>query len=118
MERLLIFIKHHFISLWKLIEWINGQIFFIWYKSKLEKTSQGVFKEFIFPPYSFRKLVSTDVIPLNELITSQSVTDLEYFRPHDFGINSLTRQMKNPAFYMMGAFAGDKMTGYFFLRFF
>jgi GNAT superfamily N-acetyltransferase len=118
MERILIFIKHHFVFLWKIIEWGNGLIFFLFYKSRLEKVLLGVFNESAIPPFSYRRLFLSDAGLLHGLIQVQEVSDLEYFRPHGFDLISVRRQFKNRSFLIMGAFDGGKMVGYFFLRFF
>ncbi|NSW94698.1 MAG: GNAT family N-acetyltransferase [Bacteroidales bacterium] len=68
--------------------------------------------------YNYRKIAVSDLNNLQILINSQVKDDLKFFNPHGFDLKSLERQYKNPAFLMMGAFDGDKMIGYFFLRFF
>ncbi len=118
MERILIFIKHNLIFLWKIIEWGNGFIFYLFYKSSLEIVLPGVFNESSTPPFSYRRFDLSDVESLHDLIHSQKVSDLDYFRPHEFDIISIRKQFKNRSFLMMGAFDGKKMIGYFFLRFF
>jgi hypothetical protein len=118
MERALIFIKHHFKFLWRIIEWGNGILFFLIFKSKTEIISQRFYKEFDLHVFSYRKLVSEDIVSLDKLIKSQNPSDLKYFHPHDLDINSLLKQLKKPAFLMMGVFLGEKIVGYFFLRFF
>ena len=67
---------------------------------------------------SYRKLDLNDLDLLYELIQSQKKSDLEYFNPHGFDPGSILKQYSNPSFLMMGVFEGDKMLGYFFLRFF
>ena len=53
---------------------------------------------------------------LYSLINSQEKSDLKYFKPHDFDLNSIIRQFDNQSFLMFGAFLENKMIGYFFLR--
>jgi len=118
MEKILIFIKHHFRFLWKIIEWCNGIIFSLFYKSGLEKVLPAVFNEFSKPPFLCSRLDISDAGSLHDLIKSQEVSDLEYFRPHGFDLTAIKKQFKNRSFLMMGAFDGGKMVGYFFLRFF
>jgi hypothetical protein len=117
-ERLLIFIKHHFGFLWRIIEWGNGFLLSLFYKSGIEKVLPGVFEEFTSSPFLFRRLTPADIEPLYDLIRSQPDADLTYFNPHGFDLRSLQAQLKKSSFLMMGAFEGDKMVGYFFLRFF
>jgi len=118
MEKILIFIKHHFRFLWRIIEWLNGIIFSLFHRSKLRKVLPGVIDEFSRPPFSYRKLTSEDTEILFELINTQDPSDLEYFKPHGFDIQSIRKQFKNRSFLMMGVFDKGKITAYFFLRFF
>jgi hypothetical protein len=118
MEKFLIFIKHHFRFLWKIIEWGNGFLFSSLYKTRLENILQGLFEELTVPRFSYKRLIARDIQPLHYLITGQPASDLEYFRPHGFDISSLDKQFRNPSFLMMGTFDGEKIVGYFFLRFF
>ncbi len=118
MERFLLFIKHNVRFLWRIIEWGNGILFSLLYRSRLEKVLSGVFEEVTESRYNFRKLAQADINGLHLLLNSQDEGDLDYFKPHRFDIKSLERQLKIPSFLMMGAFDGEKMAGYFFLRFF
>lgn len=118
MERILIFIKHKLGFLWRIIEWGNGILFSLIYRSRLEEVLRGVFEEVTDSRHTFRKLVQADLKGLHHLLNSQGEGDLDYFKPHGFDIASLKRQIEIPSFLMMGAFDGEKMTGYFFLRFF
>jgi RimJ/RimL family protein N-acetyltransferase len=118
MEKILIFIKHNFAFLWKIIEWGNGLLFSMLFKTRLETILPTVLYEFAALPFSYAKLDLSDAEALNNLINSQEASDLMYFRPHGFDMNSIIKQFKSHSFLMMGVFNGDKMIGYFFLRFF
>jgi hypothetical protein len=118
MERLLIFIKHHVTFLWRIIEWGNGILFSIFFKSKMNHILPDVFEEFAKTPYSFKELIPSEIELLYNLIKTQEASDLRYFHPHGFDLNSLHDQLEKKAFLMMGVFEGDKVIGYFFLRFF
>ncbi len=118
MEKILIFIKHHLTFLWKIIEWVNGLLFQLLYGSRLEKILPEVFNESARSSFSFRRLTISDTGSLHNLIINQEKSDLEYFSPHGFDMVSIKRQFKNRSFLMMGVFDGEKMIGYFFLRFF
>lgn len=93
-------------------------MFSLMYRSRLEEILKGVFEEVTDSRYIFRKLVQSDLTGLHQLLNSQNKGDLDYFKPHEFDIASLKRQIEIPSFLMMGAFDGEKMAGYFFLRFF
>ena len=118
MIRVLIFIKHNLVFIWKWIEFANSSIFYLLYHVKLESVLSGVFREIPQTQYSSRKLLMQDIEPLYKLIHSQEISDLKYFSPHGFDINSLQKQMKNKSFLMMGVFDKNILVGYFFLRFF
>jgi len=118
MERILIFIKHRLGFLWRIIEWGNGILFSLIYRSRLEEVLREVFEEVNDSCYIFRKLGQSDLALLHELLKSQNEGDLDYYKPHGFDMGSLERQLKIPSFLMMGTFDGEKMTGYFFLRLF
>ncbi len=118
MEGFLIYIKHNFNFFWRIIEFGNSQIFSLLNKSSLDKILQGVFQDFSVKPYVYRRLLISDAVSLYELINSQEKEDLEYFKPHKFDKLSIEKQFSNCSFLMMGAFDGNKLIGYFFLRFF
>jgi len=117
-EGLLIFIKHHLTFLWNIINYVNGYIFHLFYKSRLGKVLPEVFQEFAKPPYSYRRLEASDAGSLHSLISEQPASDLEYFHPHGFDLDSIEKQFRNRSLLLMGVFESGRMVGYFFLRFF
>ena len=118
MEKILIYIKHHLGVLWYLIEWANGFLFYYIYSAKLEKIIPLVFCNFSQPPFSYRRMSIHDAGALSKLINAQSESDISYFHPHGFDDHSIRNQFENRSFLMMGAYDGDRLVGYFFLRFF
>lgn len=116
--KILLYIKHNLRFIWGIIDRVNSWLFNMFYGRRMEKVLPGVFSEFTAPPYVFKKLHTHDAEVLFNLINSQGKSDLEYFRPHGFDINSIRRQFGNRAFLMMGAFDRDRLAGYFFLRLF
>jgi RimJ/RimL family protein N-acetyltransferase len=114
----LIFIKHNFGFLWKIIEWGNS-ILFRWLYAKRKKNAlKEVFNELDDGGFLFRELEQKDVEDLYQLINRQEPSDLKYFHPHEFDFSSIKKQFKNHAFLMMGVFDNGKIIAYFFLRFF
>ncbi len=92
---------------------------FSWFfKRRLDRVLPGVFAETAEGVFNYRRLSPEDIPQLHRLLASQHPEDLKYFNPHRFDLHSLVAQGRKPAFLMMGAFAGDKLIGYFFLRFF
>ena len=118
MELTLIFIKHHFNSIWRIIEYVNSQLFFLFYNASLEKVFKNVIHEFSKQSYVYRKLHISDAGSLYDLINSQGEVDLKYFKPHGFDKKSILNQFSNRSLLMLGTFDGEKLVGYFFLRFF
>lgn len=116
--RLLIFVKHNLKPIWNVIEWGNNVTFAVLYKKKLIRLLQKVLSENQLAPFCFRKLFISDAESLFELIKAQEDSDLKYFNPHAFDINSIIKQLKKSSFLMMGVFDNERMVGYFFLRFF
>jgi hypothetical protein len=118
MEKLLIFIKHHFLFLWRIIERTNSLVFSILFENRMLKILPQVFDDSAAPPYTYRRLSIIDAEPLHKLIMMQDPSDLEYFRPHKFDLKSIKSQFTNRSLLMMGVFDGTSLVGYFFLRFF
>lgn len=118
MERLLLFIKHNFSLLWKIIDWINGTIYLLVFKTKQEVVLESVLSESTEDRHIYRKLKEEDIQKVITIIDNQHADDLVYFQPHGFDYNSIITQYRNPSFLMMGVFDGDNLIGYFFLRFF
>ena len=118
MERIFIFIKHHLKPLWRILEWGNGFIYSMLFRTKQKKVLKSIFDEQPAPPYEYRKLLRADAVPLYDLINSQQEADLTYFQPHGFDRDSVEKQFSNRAFLMMGVFEKERILGYFFLRFF
>ncbi|MEA3461740.1 MAG: hypothetical protein U9R49_07665 [Bacteroidota bacterium] len=118
MERILIFIKHHLGFIWRIIENANARVFTLFFGQRLRQETGEVFSKMTLPAYEFREVEWNDLESLRDLLQAQPGEDLDYFKPHEFDLESLKRQKKNSAFYMMGVWDGNKMLGYFFLRFF
>ena len=118
MEKLLIFIKHRFSFLWKIIEQLNGLLFTFFYNKRLVRVVKTVFSERPNSDYNYRTISIDDSEKLTELVNAQREEDIRYFKPHGFDLESIKKQSKVKAFLMMGVFDGDTMVGYFFLRFF
>jgi len=64
----------------------------------------------------FRFLTSADQAALLQLLYSLESELSGYFEPHDFTYEAIRKQLKNRAFFMMGAFSQQTLVGYFFIR--
>lgn len=66
--------------------------------------------------FTFRMLALKDLSALQKLVNSLESENRSFFEPHSFSENALIRQINNKAFFMMGAFQGKQLIGYFFIR--
>lgn len=114
--KILLYIKHHFSFLWQIIEWLNAFLFQLLHARRFKKVITGVNEKFSTGSFSFRVLEHEDLKALHTLINSQASGRLDYFKPHGFDRKSLKKIFRNPSFLMMGAFKGEQLVGYFFLR--
>ena len=76
-----------------------------------------VFSDVSHNPFSYRILKLADSEILSNMISAQPEEDLQYFHPHGLDPGSVRKQFGKDAFLMMGVFDGNKIVGYFFLRF-
>ena len=118
MIELLIFIKHRFAFIWNLAEGINNIVFSALYIRRLNDVIIQVFSDVSHNPFSYRILKLADSEILSNIISAQPEEDLQYFHPHGLDPGSVRKQFGKDAFLMMGVFDGNKIVGYFFLRFF
>lgn len=116
MEKLLIYIKHSFPGIWRIIEKFNNVLFKLRFANRFGRVSHQVIGNHTMPGFTFRKIDSNDMVALNMLINTQDPQRLTFFKPHGFDEKSLKRTFRNPSFLMMGVFDGTRMVGYFFLR--
>lgn len=115
-ERFLLYIKHNIKFLWTIIESGNGMLFALFFRSRINKISEIVLQHSAGTPYSYRKILTSDLEALHKLLCRQSRDDLEFFNPHGFDMAALEVQIKKPAFLMFGVFFKEEIAGYFFLR--
>lgn len=115
MVKLLLTIKHHFSFIWSFIEWINSIVFSFLYGRNLREIVPEILK-CISAKFNYRILLKEDMPLLCEFFSKQPVESFLYFKPHDFDLESLCRKNRDKAFLMIGAFYGDELVGYCFLR--
>ena len=116
MTRLLLFIKHKVPIVWTVVEKLNSLMFRMLHKEAVMREANTCLSEFSLDGFSFRMIESSDLSCLSELLVAQDDSRLEFFRPHSFDIQSLTKLHQDPAFLMFGVFDQDMIVGYFFLR--
>lgn len=115
MVRLLVYIKHHLAFIWSWVEWGNSFLFNLLYGKKLRKAIPDVLDK-IDSEYQFRWLRKEEMSQLADFFTKQSDSAYEFFKPHGFDLKSLVSKNKDKSFIMIGAFSGNEMVGYCFLR--
>ena len=118
MLRFLIFIKHHCKFLWNLAEYGNGILVGWFYGRRIVSVVSRVLTETSSVNQEYRLLRLEDVSEVCTLFLRQPENSYLYFNPHAFDEKTIRRLLKNPSFLMMGVFDGNKLIGYFFLRFF
>lgn len=107
-------LRDKFIWLWNIIEWINGEIFFVRYGKKLKAFS------FTTVPNGY------EIVPIKNIPTSDLVSFFEhqpeeaytYFMPHGFDAKSIKRLQGNKSFlgYVLLDRTRDEIAGYCFNR--
>lgn len=117
MVKLLIYIKHHLIFIWDIIEWFNSIIFYLLYHKKL-KESLKIVENTKVNNINFKVLKKKDMYNLCEFFNNQPEDSFIFFKPHNFDVKSLIKTNRNKAFLMIGCFEENEMVGYCFLRFF
>ena len=118
MLRFLIFIKHHCKFLWNLAEYGNGILVGWFYGRRIVSVASRVLTETSSVNQEYRLLRLEDVSEVCTFFLRQPENSYLYFNPHAFDEKTIRRLLKNPSFLMMGVFDGNKLIGYFFLRFF
>lgn len=117
MIALLIYLKHRFPFLWRMVDVINGLLFGLRYGMFRFQVAR-ILQAYHATDFRLAPLEEADLSTLHVFLTSQPEESLRYFAPHPFDLHTLKRLHSNRAFLMMKAI--DKFTerfaGYFFLR--
>ncbi len=116
MIRLLLKIKHRLPFLWRGIEQVNSLLFLILHSRRVMANARACLDRYQLDGFSFRLLTQADSAALSAFLTRQPAARMEFFKPHGFDLQSVTRKAKDPAFLMFGTFRDEALVGYFFLR--
>lgn len=109
-------LKANYPKIWSAIEQINSLGFGIFYARPLRNVLLFQINTIQESKTSFRFITQND-IPQLLLLLNELETELRgYFEAHDFTNQAITKQLKNKAFIMLGAFHENRLIGYFFLR--
>lgn len=116
MTSLLLFLKHRFPFLWRLVEWTNGVLFGLRYPRFAAMVNDAL-GGFTLGGFLFSPVEESDIALLSEFLTGQPAERIAHFDPHGFDCRTLHRLLENRAFAMMKVTdAGGTVAGYFFLR--
>ncbi len=103
--------------MWRLIEWLNGWLFLLFY-GKMDETTAPILKGHTSKGFDFSLVAKDDITELARFLQSQPAEHMRYFKPHDFHESTLKRLHENKAFVMMKVrdTTDNRVVGYFFLR--
>ena len=110
-------IKHNCPHLWNAVERVNGSLF-CFRRRGMEDRAESLIAAGSPEGFAFSLVEPDDIPELSAFLQAQPQESLEYFRPHLFDRDTLTRLHRNPSFLMMKATetASGRIVGYFFLR--
>ena len=120
MEKILIFIKHNFSFLWKIIEFINSFLLQFLYKKRIQNVLH-TFKDYnkIDENYKVKILNIDDLDTLFKFITTLYNDSFKYFNPHLMDKKSLKKVLENYSMLKFGFYDKENnLVGYFILRLF
>lgn len=110
-------IKQRLPWLWNVVEFINGVLIRLFYgRSIVVAVSKSLNNNE--SPYVYRKLTAKDASLLVDFISHQPSGFDKFFKPHDFDLKTFKRVLKSGTYILIGAFDGDILVGYCFIRFF
>lgn len=118
MVRFLKWLKMKLPFIWLWIETLNGWLVSLMYGKRIAKATAEVLSHYSAEPFSYRCISAADIAPLSLMLTSQTDDYMRFFHPHGFDEATLMRLLKNKSVLMLGAFKGEEMVGYYFIRFF
>ena len=116
MIRILLKIKHRLPFLWRGIEKVNSLLFLMLHSRRIMSNARTCLDSYRLDGFTFRVLNSTDSAAVSAFLSRQPAARMEFFKPHGFDVQSVTRRAKDPAFIMFGTFRDEALVGYFFLR--
>ena len=118
MVRFLKWLKMKMPFVWLWIETLNGWLTTLLYGKKIAAATAEVLGRYDAEAYAYRCLSAADIAPLSRMLTAQPEGYMRFFHPHGFDESTLNRLLHNRSVLMLGAFKGEEMVGYYFIRFF
>lgn len=118
MLKFLKYVKRSCPWIWYMIEYCNGLFIKVFYGEGLQRAINAAISVNDRFSYRFRQLQLDDARILVEFISKQPVGFDKYFSPHPFDLKNFQRVLSNGTFVLIGAYDGDHLVGYCFIRFF
>lgn len=120
MEKFLLYIKHNFSFLWKLIESFNILFLDLFFQKRIDRVTQKFEKPYkVDDEFYIKKLNPTDLEVLENFINQLDQKSFQYFKPHGMTKEELSKVLKQSSMLKFGYFnKDDKLIGYFILRLF
>lgn len=117
MTAVLLWVKHHCPTFWRLIEKLNVLLLRLFWAERIEEVKRRFARKEL--PAGYAGLLSAaDIDPLLDLLSGVSEEEKRVFQPHEFDRRSLRSVLTDSRFLPFGFFVGDELVGYFFLRLF
>ena len=102
--------------IWNVIEWGNGLMIRAFYGKRID---EAVARNSAFVGgYDYRRLTRVDARRLSEFISRQPKGFDKFFKPHSFDENTFRRLLVNGSYLFVGAYDGDTLVAYCFVRLF
>lgn len=109
-------LKNSFPWLWDVIEYLNGLFIKMAYGRRLHKSVDASLNQQ--SDYQYRRLNLNDADKLVQFICEQPDGYDIYFKPHRFDLKTFKRVLSCGTYVLIGAFDGERLIGYCFIRFF
>ena len=102
--------------IWNVIEWGNGLMIRAFYGKRID---EAVSRNSAFVGgYDYRRLTKIDAGCLSEFISRQPEGFDKFFKPHSFDERTYRRLLRNGSYVFVGAYDGDTLVAYCFVRLF
>jgi hypothetical protein len=102
--------------IWNVIEWGNGLLIRAFYGKRIDKAVVRNVVEV--DGYDYRRLTKIDAVSLSEFISRQPEGFDKFFKPHSFDEKTFRRLLRNGSYVFVGAYDGDTLAAYSFMRLF
>ena len=120
MEKILIFIKHNFSFLWKMIELFNSFLLYLMYSRKIKSAVSKLENYYkINENFKVKMLNKNDLDILFSFLGTLDSNNFQYFKPHKMDKESIHKVLKKDSMLKFGFYDREnKLIGYFILRLF